>query len=98
MPHLPIRWSFLKLNPKFIKSLTSLIDIIDTNSDMTESSTWFRVSIGVSLEVRVGFGPVVVCELEDAFKFCTRQIQELGLRMLLIRKEKEKKTDLHEKI
>ena len=34
---------------------------------MTKSSTWIRVSIGVSFEVGVWFSSVVVCELEHAF-------------------------------
>ena len=62
-----IHWSCLELDTKFVESFTSLIDIFDANGDMTESFAWIRVSIGVSLEVRVRFSPVVVCELEHAF-------------------------------
>ena len=98
MPHLPIRWSFLELNTKFIESLTSLVHIIDTNSDMTESSTWFRVSIGVSLEVRVGFGPVVVCELKDAFKVLYKVDSGTRTEDVVDTSKKRKKTDLHGKI
>lgn len=67
VPHFTIGWSFLELDTKFVESLTSLLDIVDANGDMTESSTRIRVSIGVSLEIGVRFSPVVVCELEHAF-------------------------------
>jgi hypothetical protein len=51
--HFTIGWSFLELDTQFVESLTSLLDIVDGNGNMTKSSTRIRVSIGVSLEVGV---------------------------------------------
>ena len=88
MSHFTIGWSFLELDTKFVESFTSLLDIVDANGDMTESSTWIRVSIGVSLEVGVRFSTVVVCELEYAFFFFVFRLFEEGDKK---RKNKKKK-------
>ena len=73
MSHFTIGWSFLELDTKFVETFTSLLDIVNSNGDMSESPTWIRVTAGVSLEVGIRFGPVVVCELKHAFGLKQRQ-------------------------
>ena len=66
MPHLPIAWPLLELHTEPIEALARLLDVVDGDRDVSESTTRFGVSISVSLEVGVRFGAVVVGKLEDA--------------------------------
>jgi hypothetical protein len=68
MPHLPITRLLLKLHSQLFKPLTRLLDVVDRDSDVSKAAAGLRVPAGVALEVGVGFGAMVVCELEDPCK------------------------------
>lgn len=66
MPHLSIARPLLELHTQLIEALTRLLNVVDGDRDVPEPAARIGVPISVSLEVRVGFGAVVVGELEDA--------------------------------
>lgn len=61
--HPPIRKSLLPLNLQIIESLTRSIQIIHTNTDVSES-LWLIITI-VVLESLVALSSVVPCQLQD---------------------------------
>ena len=65
VPHLSITRPLLKLYAQFLEALACLFNIVDGDRDMSESLSWFRVTVCVSFEIGVGLGAVVMCELED---------------------------------
>jgi hypothetical protein len=63
--HFAITRLLLERNTELFKAFTRLLNVIDGNSDMTESSARVRVSTRVSLEVGVALSSVVVSEFQD---------------------------------
>ena len=68
MPHFSIARLLLELNTELLKPLTSLFDISDTDSNMAESLSWLRVTVGVALEVLIRFGAMVVRQFKHAYR------------------------------
>ena len=65
MPHLPITGPLLKLHTQLLKSLTSLLNIIDRDGDVAESAAGVGVATCVALEGWIGLRAVIVGQLED---------------------------------
>jgi hypothetical protein len=67
VPHLPVGWALLESDPKALESLTSLVDIIDSDSDVAKPTSGIAVPARVALKVGVVLRPVVVRQLEDTW-------------------------------
>lgn len=65
MPHLPVTGPLLKLHTQLLKSLTSLLNIIDRDGDVAESAAGVGVATCVALEGWIGLRAVIVGQLED---------------------------------
>ena len=73
MPHLSIARPLLELNTQLIEALARLLNVVDGDRDVSEPTPRIGVPIGISLEVGVRFGAVVVGELEGACEYFMRQ-------------------------
>ena len=65
MPHLPVTGPLLKLHTQLLKSLASLLNIIDRDGDVSKSATGVGVATCVALEGWIGLRTVIVGQLED---------------------------------
>jgi len=65
--HFPIGRPLLELNTKFLESLASFLDIIDSNSNVAKSTARVAIPVCVSGEGRIGLCAMVVRQLQDAF-------------------------------
>jgi hypothetical protein len=70
--HLPIRKPLFEGHVVLLKSLASLLNVVNRYGDMTKTSTRVSVAICVTLKVRVVLRAVVVRKLKDA---CTCAIR-----------------------
>lgn len=66
MFHLTISQALLKSHPKLFKACTRRLDVVDRDGDMSKAPARVRVAARIALEVGIGLGPMVVCELKDA--------------------------------
>lgn len=66
MFHSAVRQLLLERNSEPLESFASLIDVINSDRDVTKAPSRFRVPTSISLEVGIGFRSVVVRELQDA--------------------------------
>jgi hypothetical protein len=57
----------LERNTERLEPLTSLLDIIDGESNMTETSTRFSVAVCITPEVWIGLRAVIVGEFKDTW-------------------------------
>ena len=88
--HFTIGWSFFELDTKSLKSFTNFLEIVYSNGNVSKSSTWIGVITAViSLEVRVRFGSVVVCEFKHTF---VAQENDRGFKLVGNAKQNKKKT------
>jgi len=67
VPHLSIARLLLELNTQLIEALACLLNVVDGDGDVSEPTPRVGVPIGISLEVGVRFGAVIVGELKDAY-------------------------------
>ena len=65
MPHLPVTGPLLKLHTQLLKSLASLLNIIDRDGDVSKSAAGVGVATCVALEGWIGLRTVIVGQLED---------------------------------
>jgi hypothetical protein len=63
--HFTVRQLLLEWDTKPFEPCTSLFNVTDCDRDMAIAPR-LGVAIGVSLEVRIGFSTVIVCQFEDA--------------------------------
>ena len=60
MPHLPVTGPLLKLHTQLLKSLASLLNIIDRDGDVSKSAAGVGVATCVALEGWIGLRTVIV--------------------------------------
>lgn len=66
MPHPPICKLLLELVARIFQALASSLQVIYRDAQVAEAFVGLRVAIG-DFVVRIVFGAVIVCELDDAF-------------------------------
>lgn len=64
MPHLAIGRLLLEVDPEVLEAFASGLDVIHCDGDVAEAAAGIAVAGGVTSEVGVGFGAMVVCQLE----------------------------------
>jgi hypothetical protein len=65
--HLTVIWLLFEGDAKFLEPLASHIHIVHGYSDMTKASARIRITICITLEVRIVLGPMVVRKFEYAY-------------------------------
>lgn len=72
MPHLALARFLLERDTECLEACARCLNIIDSDRDVSESSTGVGVSTGVALEVGVAFRAVVVRQLKDSCAMTVR--------------------------
>ena len=65
--HLSVRWAFLEADVQGLKSLASLLDIVDSDGDVSKTPARVGVAGCISLEVGIALGAVVVREFQNTY-------------------------------